>query len=123
MDARGYGDWWTHDGDFRPRRVTPEDVRRATDGGLCSMLDAQERQVLRTRVGKWRVSTVFLVIDHSFGDGVPLLFETMVFGESDAEPCWRYATVDAARAGHARVVEALVAGGIDAACDLDLPAT
>jgi hypothetical protein len=26
-----------------------------------------------------RVSTVFLGLDHSFGDGPPLLFETMIF--------------------------------------------
>ena len=29
---------------------------------------------------KVRVSTVFLGLDHSFGSGPPLLFETMIFG-------------------------------------------
>lgn len=31
-------------------------------------------------VGEIRISTIFLGIDHSFEEGPPLLFETMVFG-------------------------------------------
>ena len=31
-------------------------------------------------VGHVEISTVFLGLDHQFGDGPPLLFETMVFG-------------------------------------------
>ena len=27
-----------------------------------------------------RVSTIFMGLDHSFGNGLPLLFETMIFG-------------------------------------------
>jgi hypothetical protein len=38
-----------------------------------------DRVVLRTVVGEWRVSTVFLGLDHWFGVGPPLLFETMIF--------------------------------------------
>ena len=34
----------------------------------------------KTEKGKVMVSTVFLRIDHSFGSGPPLLFETMIFG-------------------------------------------
>ena len=42
------------------------------------------------RVALWKedgvsVSTVFLGIDHSFGEGPPLLFETMVFGLESLE--------------------------------------
>jgi len=52
------------------------------------------------------VSTVFLCIDHSYGDSKPLLFETMVFPKSsyydlDME---RYSTEDEARAGHKEMV-------------------
>lgn len=36
-------------------------------------------------VGAYRVSTVFLGIDHSFGRGKPLLFETMIF-TSEKDP-------------------------------------
>jgi len=56
------------------------------------------------------VSTVFIVYDHQFGDGPPLLFETMVFnGDHDG---WqdRYPTWEEAEAGHAAVVAALKAG-------------
>lgn len=56
---------------------------------------------------KWRVSTVFLGIDHSFGEGEPLLFETMVFEGDDATDldCARYSTWEQAVAGHAHMVE------------------
>ncbi len=38
-----------------------------------------DRHVAKTDVGPFWVSTVFLGIDHQFGEGPPLLFETMVF--------------------------------------------
>lgn len=50
------------------------------------------------------VSTVFLVIDHRWGAGDPLLFETLVFnGPLDGEMA-RYSTYAAAEAGHAAMV-------------------
>lgn len=57
-----------------------------------------------------RVSTVFLGLDHNFGGGPPLLFETCVFGLED-NFMERYTTMAQARAGHARIlkrVEAIV---------------
>lgn len=52
-----------------------------------------------------RVSTVFLGLDHSFGAGPPLLFETLVFeGPMDGEMD-RYSTWDEAERGHAAMVE------------------
>lgn len=57
--------------------------------------------------GKW-VSTVYLGLDHNFGFGPPLIFETMVFpsqadmGELD---CDRYSTEAEALKGHDRMVE------------------
>jgi len=57
--------------------------------------------------GKW-VSTVFLGLDHNFGGGKPLIFETMVFpkwgelGELDMD---RYSTYKEAEAGHKRMVK------------------
>lgn len=50
-----------------------------------------------------KVSTVFLGIDHQFGDGPPLLFETMVFGGKHDDYCERYSTWDEAAVGHARI--------------------
>jgi hypothetical protein len=77
-----------------------------------------ERHVDATRVGPYWVSTVFLGINHRFGqDGPPLLFETMVFrdvpdtskfgdgqGWSDDGDMDRYSTWDEALAGHERMV-------------------
>ncbi len=57
---------------------------------------------------KW-ISTVWLGLNHGFGDGgPPLIFETMVFpkkgeyGELDMD---RYSTLEEAEAGHKKMVE------------------
>lgn len=63
------------------------------------------RQVADDRQGEVRVSTVHLVIDHSFGDGPPVIFETMIFGGEHDKEQWRYSTLDEAREGHQRAVE------------------
>lgn len=39
-----------------------------------------DRKVGSTKVGKSNISTVFLGLDHAWGGGDPLLWETMVFG-------------------------------------------
>jgi len=58
------------------------------------------------------VSTVFLGIDHSFGRGAPVLFETMVFGDPREEYEYqaRYCTYDEALNGHRRKVHELDIG-------------
>lgn len=56
------------------------------------------------------VSTVFLGIDHSFHGGSPIIFETMIFGGEHDEMQDRYATVEAAREGHADAVKLAEAG-------------
>lgn len=53
---------------------------------------------------KCHVSTVFIGLDHSFGDGDPVLFETMIFGGALDESQWRYCTYDEAERGHAEAV-------------------
>lgn len=53
------------------------------------------------------VSTVFIGLDHSYGSGPPLLFETMVFnGPCDGEQR-RYPDWTSAEAGHGETVEAI----------------
>ena len=42
-----------------------------------------DRKVARDRVGTIYLSTIFLGLDHQFGEGPPILFETMAFDESD----------------------------------------
>lgn len=53
------------------------------------------------------VSSVYLGIDHAFGDGPPLLFETLVFAEDDTIGPWRYSTQPAMVRGHGKLVQAL----------------
>lgn len=57
--------------------------------------------------GKW-VSTVWLGLNHSFGDGLPLFFETMVFPSKDnfnELDCQRYSSEEEALKGHKEMVE------------------
>ena len=61
-----------------------------------------ERIVAKSNCGGVFVSTVFLGINHQFGEGLPLLFETMVFGENMME---RYSTWDEAVNGHERMCQ------------------
>lgn len=60
-----------------------------------------DRRVAETKIGKARVSTVFLGLDHAFGGRPPMLFETMVFdGPLDGET-ERCTTWEQAEAQHA----------------------
>jgi len=72
--------------------------------------DSEGRRVASTTVGEATVSTVFLGLDHRWGEGRPLLFETMIFGGDHTEVEWRWATWDEAEVGHRAVVAALKAG-------------
>lgn len=80
---------------------------------------AFNRRVASTHIdadgSKAWVSTVFLVIDHNFMErGKPLLFETMVFGDSmrgdtKDEFTRRYSTWDDAVTGHKQIVDIVLA--------------
>lgn len=64
--------------------------------------DENMRRVAFTKLPSGaEVSTVWLGLDHSFGIGPPLIFETMVFGLPDGEEVQeRYSTEVEALAGH-----------------------
>lgn len=63
-------------------------------------------------VGTIDVSTVFLGLDHSFGRGPPMLFETMVFGGPLDHECERCSTWEEAEQQHERMCERVkLAGG------------
>jgi hypothetical protein len=69
-------------------------------------LEHADRCVAVTGNDDRRVSTVFLGLDHNFGDrSQPVLFETMVFGGAHAGEQERYCTWDEAEYGHKRYVE------------------
>ena len=63
-----------------------------------------KRRVAQDKIGEVRISTVFLGLDHSFGNGQPLIFETMVFGGPLDQEEVRYSTWEEAERGHAVMV-------------------
>lgn len=63
-------------------------------------METADRHVAHTTFGAVRVSTVFLGLDHRFGVGPPLLFESMVFGGPLDGEQRRYASRADADAGH-----------------------
>ena len=58
------------------------------------------RHVAKDTIKGVDISTVFIGLDHSFGGGPPLLFETMVFGGELDQEMERYGTWEEAEAGH-----------------------
>jgi hypothetical protein len=68
------------------------------------MFEESDRHVAETMQGEVRVSTVFLGLDHGFGEGPPVLFETMVLVDEQAQGRERYCTWAEAEAGHKRWV-------------------
>jgi len=71
--------------------------------------ETADRRIGFDAVGRYDVSTIFLGIDHNWGDGPPVLWETMVFDREGAhrfrdEWCHRYSSRDEAALGHAMTV-------------------
>lgn len=68
-------------------------------------LQLRRRGVAQTRIRKYvSVSTVFLALDHGFGRGAPVLWETMIFGGPHDGYQDRYSTREDAEAGHREAV-------------------
>jgi len=68
-------------------------------------LESTNRIVQQDTIGGVFVSTVFLGLDHNFGHGPPLLFETMIFDGFHDNYQERYSTYDEAIEGHARAMD------------------
>lgn len=67
----------------------------------------------KTWVGDLEVSTVWLGLNHQFGDGPPLIFETMIFDRARVDAMGfqaRYSTEQQARDGHDEAVDRLQRG-------------
>jgi hypothetical protein len=64
----------------------------------------RERIVAQVEIGDVFVSTVFIGLDHNWGEGPPLVFETMIFGGEFDQYQYRYSTWAEAEAGHAVAV-------------------
>lgn len=72
--------------------------------------NTMNRHVADEKVGKVRISTIFLGVDHSWTGPPPLLFETMVFGGLFDMEMDRYATWKEAERGHKIMVEKVKTG-------------
>jgi hypothetical protein len=83
---------------------------------------SEKRNIRRTSINGWRVSTVFLGIDNNLFGDKPMLFETMIFSETETTTtelagkkmkfakelgnfCKRYSTWDEAIRGHEEAVD------------------
>lgn len=106
-------DKWTHVHSFYV--LDGHEVRQVDDVlTWARQFKFDKRRVAFTDLGWATVSTVFLGVDHRhFGEGPPVLFETMVFGNPKTGETFpeeldglmnRYTTWDEAEAGHAEIV-------------------
>ncbi len=89
-----------------PDGVTPYKIDHYLWGArLFEQHGIMWRRVAQTFVSKdVRVSTVFLGLDHSWDEGPPVLWETMIFGGIHDDYQERYTSYKDARLGHERAV-------------------
>lgn len=68
--------------------------------------DIENRRIAEDVVGAYRVSTVFLGIDHDMHgtSPAPILFETMIFGPDSDCFRQRYTSLEASKLGHKAAV-------------------
>ena len=94
------------------RVAVPADLLR-----WAQWFETADRVVAQEEVEGYFVSTVFLGIDHAWGDGERKLFETMVFTQAGkGDECYqdRYPTWERAELGHRDAVAQVKAGTIRA---------
>lgn len=86
--------------DFNGNEITLEEWTVLFD-------DKTKRRVDHTIVHGYRVSTIFLGMNHQWGDGPPLIYETMVFPPDDWGEVYgeRHTTWDEAQEAHNRIVK------------------
>ena len=79
--------------------------------GFREDFDWNNRFDLKTEINGYIVSTVDLGINHNFGGGEPLWYETMIFRKKGKHInylelyCKRYHTEEEARKGHKEAIE------------------
>jgi hypothetical protein len=71
----------------------------------------QDTEFVDSARNRVRVCTAFLGVDVNFGDGEPVLFETVVFGGPYDWELYRYCTWEEAEQGHAAVIQRCNARG------------
>ena len=91
-------------------------VRRVNTKRWIEWLSTEpNKHVAEDFVGPYRVSTVFLGIDHGYPGPRPVLYETMVFRGWADRACERYCTREEARLGHEAMLARVRAGEFDKA--------
>ena len=60
-----------------------------------------------------KISTLFLGVDYNFGEGPPILFETMIFGGEHDQYQERYETREQALEGHKRAVQLAISNPVN----------
>ena len=68
-------------------------------------MEDADRHVAKDTIGDSDISTVFLGLNNQFGEGAPMLFETLVFGGLLDNEMDRYSTWEQAEKGHTEMVE------------------
>ena len=71
----------------------------------------EDTQLIDAAGNHVRICTAFLGVDVSFGDGEPILFETVVLGGPYDWELYRYGTWEEAEEGHAAVAQRCEASG------------
>ncbi len=97
-------DYYDRDG-----KPLPDDWHNKDKYGTKYKWGTQQR-VARNVVGDITISTVWLGLDHDHYTGVPIIFETMTFGEPWNNEMERYSTEEDAMRGHLRILDRLREG-------------
>ena len=88
--------------DFYDRKGQPMDLME-----WATAFEDTDRKIGDDTINGQQVSTVWLGSHYNYGEGPPLIFETMIFGGPHDQYCDRYSTEEAALAGHDQIVAAL----------------
>lgn len=77
----------------------------------ATQLESMNKHVAYDLINDCRISTVWLGLNHNWGDGPPLVFETMVFKPSGSDNYQvRYTTWDEALLGHEKAKQWVLDG-------------
>lgn len=74
----------------------------------AEFMENGDRAVAKTQIGVVSISTVFLGIDHGWGEGEPVLYETMIFGGDFDSYQTRSCTWEEAEEAHKEAVSLVV---------------
>lgn len=99
MIKKGFQYHWILDENGEPKEATLDE--------WSAWFETDKRQIARYERDGSFVSTIFLGLDHNFGDGPPLLWETMMFHQGEWGPERRAASKEDALQNHANMCKLL----------------